>query len=305
MRTTTHAVPKVLYHYTSAEALLGLVQSKSLWATDIRFLNDTEEFTFARDLILSEVTRRASRLRNERVRSIVSEQLSELTTRAIPRAYVVSLSERGNALSQWRAYAPRDGVAIGFHHGALGAVKDFALYRCEYLNTAHTETKQDRKAIDVIVDDVYCSVQWAARLIQGESRKVSAGGVNTMEAQREHASLIAHTIVWAALKIKHAGFSEESEWRLVDNMPGLNLVHALGDDPNEFVHFRRGAFGVTPYLVAALPELWEKAPLGIAKIVVGPSSNAVATVASIQDLLRFRLQSLAPVEYCGIPYRAW
>lgn len=304
MPTQSRAFPKLLYHYTSAEALLGILQSRSLWATDIRFLNDTEEFTFARDLISSELTRRASRLRTERVRSNLAEQLKDLTAHAPPPAYVVSLSEQGNALSQWRAYAPRDGVAIGFHHRALGAVKAFALRRCTYLNEAHNASKQDRQALDLIVDDIYASMQWAARLmIQREARKVSTDDMETIEALRDHADMIALRFVWSALSIKHAGFAEESEWRLISNMPELSLAHPLG--PDSIVNFRRGAFGVTPYLLAALPESWRNVPLGIARIVVGPSSNAAATVGSIQDLLRLKLQSPALVEYCGIPFRAW
>jgi hypothetical protein len=294
-----------LYHYTSAESLLGIVQTGSLWATDIRFLNDTAEFGFARNELLREVLSRTYRLRNERVRLLIRKQLAALQVMAPPPAYVISLSERGNALSQWRAYAPRDGVSIGFHIGALRAIKDFALYRCEYLRKDEIKTKKDQQALSAIVDEVYGYVQWTARLIQQEARKKAVTDNSLLHAQSEHTDLVAFALVWAALKIKHGGFSEEMEWRLIDNVPGLNLVHALGDDPKDLIRFRRGAFGVTPYLVATLPQLWRGAPLGIAKVIVGPSSNAVSTVASIRDLLRIKLRSSATVESCEIPFRAW
>jgi hypothetical protein len=39
--------PATLYHYTSVDGLLGILRSKRIWATDIRFLNDRSEFFHA------------------------------------------------------------------------------------------------------------------------------------------------------------------------------------------------------------------------------------------------------------------
>jgi hypothetical protein len=40
---TSRRRPKILYHYTSGSGLIGILQSKSIWATSIRFLNDSNE----------------------------------------------------------------------------------------------------------------------------------------------------------------------------------------------------------------------------------------------------------------------
>jgi hypothetical protein len=32
-----------LFHYTTAAGLLGILNSSTLWATDLRFLNDAQE----------------------------------------------------------------------------------------------------------------------------------------------------------------------------------------------------------------------------------------------------------------------
>ena len=104
--------------------------------------------------------------------------------------------------------------------------------------------------------------------------------------------MLAHDLLSAALRIKHAGFAEEAEWRLIDNA-----------DRRDDARFRRGAFGVTPYLTAALPARWRNWPFGIARVVVGPSPNAAATASSVEDLLRHRLGSRAEVVDCAIPYR--
>jgi len=44
------AIPKTLWHYTSFNALVGIVTSKKIWATEYRFLNDREEFLHAKSL---------------------------------------------------------------------------------------------------------------------------------------------------------------------------------------------------------------------------------------------------------------
>ena len=37
--------PDVVYHYTSAATLLKIVESESIWATNLQYLNDITEST--------------------------------------------------------------------------------------------------------------------------------------------------------------------------------------------------------------------------------------------------------------------
>jgi len=41
---------QTVFHYTSQEGLLGIVQSESLWVTSIRHLNDSTELEYAVEL---------------------------------------------------------------------------------------------------------------------------------------------------------------------------------------------------------------------------------------------------------------
>src|ERR1017187_3396179 len=45
------AAPENLYHYTNAIGLQGIVKSKSLWASDLHFLNDRSELIYGHNLI--------------------------------------------------------------------------------------------------------------------------------------------------------------------------------------------------------------------------------------------------------------
>jgi hypothetical protein len=288
----------ILYHYTSANGLLGILDSRVLWATDIRFLNDSTEFLFARDLLVSHVRRRALRLRNEHVRQVIEREVEDLASTAVP-AYVVCFSEQGNSLSQWRAYAPRDGVAIGFHRGALENVNDFVLRRCEYIHESAL-TRAEQNSLKRVTEELDDAIAWTSRLVQQADRRTTV----SVSEEPPPPSVMSQALIWLALQIKHAGFEEEREWRLIDNRSPLE-VYEMRQAGTDDRRFRPGAFGLTPYLLAVLPEAWGSVPLGIAEVIVGPGPNSHAVVASIEELLEGKLRSTARVRHCGIPYRAW
>ena len=46
----TNSMPEVVYHYTSMNALLGIVDG-DIWATNIQYLNDISEYTHFLELV--------------------------------------------------------------------------------------------------------------------------------------------------------------------------------------------------------------------------------------------------------------
>lgn len=68
-------IPKHLYHYTSQTGLLGILQTKKLWMTNILYLNDSSEFTHTLDLVKSELTKRINKLLQiRRKRAYISKE---------------------------------------------------------------------------------------------------------------------------------------------------------------------------------------------------------------------------------------
>lgn len=47
--------PEILYHYTDQTGLLGIIQSREIWATHHQCLNDTQEFLHAKALVRNEI----------------------------------------------------------------------------------------------------------------------------------------------------------------------------------------------------------------------------------------------------------
>ena len=89
-----------LYHYTSLEALNGIITNKTLWASHIKYLNDTSEQVILRELVNNRILDRLAALPNVR-----RDQWKVLVARA-RELYVTCFSEdSGDRLSQWRATA--------------------------------------------------------------------------------------------------------------------------------------------------------------------------------------------------------
>src|SRR6476659_1768841 len=50
--------PEQLFHYTSFGGFLSICESRSIWASNIHHLNDSQEFAHGRSLVQDEIGRR-------------------------------------------------------------------------------------------------------------------------------------------------------------------------------------------------------------------------------------------------------
>jgi hypothetical protein len=108
------------YHYTSAQALLSSVQSQRIWASHVRYLNDTAEATWMWRAVLRRLRDRRDSAKTEQEISAMSELVGLIERRQVLNEFVASFSENGDDLTQWRAYCPAgNGFSIGFSSAAL------------------------------------------------------------------------------------------------------------------------------------------------------------------------------------------
>lgn len=116
--------PDVVYHYTDQKGLLGIIRGKSIWATDIRYLNDAAEFDHAIGLALKLMPPAKELYQNED-RPLLEKLQDDLAsmpklTFAFYGIFVCSFSAERDQLSQWRAYCPAGtGFSIGFDFAKL------------------------------------------------------------------------------------------------------------------------------------------------------------------------------------------
>src|ERR1019366_2917386 len=110
--------PNVVYHYTSAATLLKIVQSDSIWATNLQYLNDITESTHC----IAALRRRVTNYLAHNPCDFGDNLQSALETAesGIEPPYVASFSKISDSLPLWRSYCPNgNGVSIGFKMQAL------------------------------------------------------------------------------------------------------------------------------------------------------------------------------------------
>ncbi len=105
--------------YTTVAGLDGMLKSGSLWATNIKFLNDSSEYELGRQYILRSIN---ERIENEEGNATLLyiqktiEQTFENTANHTEEltAFTVSFCGNNDLLSQWIAYAKESGICIEF-----------------------------------------------------------------------------------------------------------------------------------------------------------------------------------------------
>jgi Protein of unknown function (DUF2971) len=264
--------PNLLYHYTSQIGLIGMLKSGSMWATSIRYLNDSQEYKYAIDVATKVIHSEKESFRDAQERQLFENLLSEIEFAGSDNdVFVISFSEEGDLLSQWRAYChPSGGFSIGFDRKKLEGVieaQHFTFIRCIY-----DEVKQRdllRQLIKESLEDFRTD---------GLSADIKASLV---------ASIFKDELQQIAPAFKHPSFSEEREWRLVcvvDRLPRASCGRASikGARFIPEVQYRQGLSMIIPYIVFNLCEQVDK--ILVQRIVVGPTPHSRLSTASVRSM---------------------
>ncbi|MGB0064825.1 MAG: DUF2971 domain-containing protein [Terracidiphilus sp.] len=319
---------ELLYHYTTQEGLLGIIEKQKIWASHLQYLNDKSEGQIFTKLLLDEFAWRAAtdpekassnitaigRLlglsidqadhQNEAL-YIGSSAFSWITNQS---TFVTSFSAHGNLLSQWRAYSGgAGGCSIGFRQSYLrsagvnflkGRKDGFyddsdPLVACRYCDKPEEEGLKHK--IRQIMDSYISSANQSKRQTNPETQTIEGKNHEIGEI-----SAIAMKYFFPLGKqraiTKDQAFREEAEWRLVFQLERTGTTDSHPE-------FRPGRSMLTPYF--KVPLVWENQPIGIKKIYVGPCPHENEAVKSVQLLLWKHDISGVDVEYCKIPYRNW
>jgi hypothetical protein len=258
----------LLYHYTDARGLMGILDSQTLWATNIHYLNDSQEFDYARTVANKVILQRAEAASDRREKEVLTF-IGQLGPAGVaPRVFVTSFSEEGDLLSQWRGYCPSgDGYSIGFEAKDLrneAMMQRFFLAPCLY-----DDESQD-KAIEQVLDAFMKSSSWIRALEHPE------------DDDSRRAVILAWSDIllpWAAT-IKHRGFREEWEWRLVSPLIPWG-------DPQCLV--RVGRSMLIPYVKFNLVAFGPYIP--VKEIIIGPTPHMWLAIQALGSLLDSKRES--------------
>lgn len=231
-------VPDMLFHYTNSGSLIQIVNSGQLWGGLPEQMNDAEEVARAfrwLNIIAGEfhLDMKQADDRDERMNfarwaeSRTSNEDFGYLMRDSPKTYLVSLSEQGDSLSQWRAYCPRSG---GYCLGLPGELLRNAATKSDWLLAPCIYEETD---VELVMRELFGHhmSKWFSTIHSGapfdpDNDTFTPALIEAVSVMIEEARLVGHFI-------KNPTFEAEYEWRLLafdhDHLPD-DLRYSSGID---------------------------------------------------------------------------
>jgi Protein of unknown function (DUF2971) len=273
--------PGILYHYTTSRGLKGILETKCMWASHVRYLNDLTEYE--RGFRIAE--RLTSKLDLPTgIQDLLRNALD--TAERKLKVFVASFSDDGgDRLSQWRGYGLSGaGVSIGMD---IASIRGCRRATTPGMTVLAKRCVYDESAIDRLIADSLDSVMnLVAEIATGEPQRIANVSVS-----------FAFAVAVRAAILKHHGFNEEKEWRLI----AIELPP--GKLPKGVIGFHEGRSSQIPH--AEIPLTFEGKQLTVGRIVVGPSSHPKDTKRAVEMMLEKYCVQCKEVALSEIPYRNW
>jgi hypothetical protein len=228
-----------LAHYTTADTAMQILDGRKLWMRNATVMNDHSEIQHGHEIVSVALdTAPGANLRNTLGRiapGLVSTgwpKLIRLSEVEKSKIFMISLSEhqaddRLGRLSMWRAYGgPVAGVALVFN---IEVIKDPSI-----------------NLGSVASPVLYGSHEEFAAELKSLSARLEANADLVRSIPLEMVGLIlSSAIQYAYMSIKHIGFAEEQEWRLIHR--------PFEDGGNAWVRDKLVSIRGIPQLIYELP----------------------------------------------------
>lgn len=262
---------ELVSHYTDLGGLVGILTSGQFWASNVSFLNDREELLFGLEVL------------TEELRTLVDDKRSEVAFgRAIESlkggnlagVYAVCFCENHDDLTLWRGYGTGyQNVSISFfrsrmyqRHGEPSAGT--------FEPVSYGREDGSSKLFERFRKDI-----WQSRFRR--------------RSEEELSRFILSEVGRLAAGIKHQGFCDEKEWRLI------YIRHNLDQ-----VEFRPRQNVLVPYIrIGSHIPIEARANLNIHRITIGPGPDPELTASSVQLLLR-KVGLQVPLFVSDVPFRS-
>lgn len=252
-----------LYHYTSLEAFKSIIENKVLWATHIEYLNDTTENSLMKTLVAKRLGELAL---HEKDPESMRRLKAQFETGERFAFFIACFSEdRGDRLSQWRAYGGSSGVCMAFNKSAL---EEFCLASLE-----------SEASIFLPVD-----------YIPPEGNERTDERIREILEQVEVPNNIYYEAYLAGSILKHDAFAEEQEWRIV--------THPW----NRPAKFRLRGSLLVPYIELRFDDKLKDL---LATVTLGPMNHQQQTAESVSAMLIANRLKTTQVRRSQIPYRGF
>ena len=270
-----YSIPNKLYHYTSKESFLGIIKNKTLWASEILFMNDIKESKIPFEIFQSLINEK----RNSDIKKKIVDAQNVKKINIFDfyktfegfNTYVISFSEKEDDLNQWRIYGENGkGCCIEFNKDELNSAIDY--------NLKILEPSTNEK-----IDDEY-KLNWRKCCYDKKKQESEIQSVLEYIKNKNNPDEILNAIQKKLLEFstyfKDAAFNDEKEVRLI-----LELGTSLFNRKIKNIRYVRNIF--LPYCELKIEE--EKIPQEsegrypwLGNILLGPR-NDVLTVKSVKQ----------------------
>jgi hypothetical protein len=320
-------IPERLWHYTDLEGFRGILKSKRIHATNIKYLNDREEsrhaLALAKDLLLEKLPPEADA---PLVRQLVLGEFDGILKQGALSPenlslFTASFTVNGDLLSQWRGYsAGSTGVSLGFDFRGVREItapsSPVIFAPCVYKDDEKERLLRLSIApfvgpvLDIAAHTADIPTRERARKeIRKERSDLGEEEVEKIYFERLEGRWkqeLPRSVGEATAKLfhligllKNSAFQEEQEWRYVfpifANMP----------KPPE-IEFRLRSNTLVPYMEFPLVgDLEGKASFRLKEVIVGPGAEDELGVDAARAFLESADAKGVAVSRSRIPYRTW
>ena len=277
----------IVYHYTTLENFISIIENQSFFFTNLNYLNDRKEYDHGVEIILETIKVYEASESKLKILKIVEENLESIYKSS---RYIACFSNNGDLLSQWRAYGNQGkGIALGFD---TYNINDFA---DGYVNGMYIEYREElqkniiQEIIKIILDyfeNIKDFLDWG---------------------KYDSEFLISNCIIQFLEEFisafKHPSFSEEKEFRLE-----YKIDKNINKEDNNKLLFRSNGNLIIPFF--KLKYIDKKDNLSITnrklpleKIIIGPSVDFKLNKLSIESFLSKNGYNDVKIVQSTIPYR--
>jgi Protein of unknown function (DUF2971) len=275
----------IVWHYTSGNGLIGIVESGTLYSTQVSCLNDATEIRYAASKLREALTALLPTLAADEPALAMVKKYIELmqdddvapNNVQLP-FFVTCFSSIEDDLSQWRSYGGgENGYAVGFRVKDLFGVPNSFVTRVNYDAAKHTELAKDA----------------AEATVRFYKEGIADGGENWDDV---FIGAWDAALTQVAPVLKDPGFELEREIRLIHHLQqsdicDLRVLQRKTMMSRHFpVRFPNGGHSRHPRLP-------------IHRVMVGPSRHKAISRVSVDTLLRTHGYFNVEVSLSGRPYQ--
>ncbi len=249
------------YHYCRQEGLLKILDTRTMWATHIRYLNDGSELKYTFDLVQEILPRLIRSQVDDSLAAYVQQEITGfLKDREKHHRFVISFSEHENDLTMWRAYGRDGGYSIGIDIERLKDNRSLSIQHSHLVRCEYERQEQVKEVEEVLGELIECILKATVRDYRNEPQS----RLQNLDDPAK-INILTSKLADFATRFKDISFRHEQEWRIVSSWSVTDETTEKGKKVQK-IKYRSGRYCPIPYVEFKLND--EKP---VDKIWIGPN----------------------------------